>query len=49
MSTYIILSRISSKAFSSPIEFARLAAKVSEKIKNDTLELIEKINGLEKK
>ena len=35
MSTYIILSRISSKAFSSPVEFARLAEKVSEKIKSE--------------
>ena len=35
MATYIILSRISPQAFSSPEEFARLAAKVTEKIKSE--------------
>ena len=35
METYIILSRISPQAFSSSVEFARLAAKVSEKIKSE--------------
>ncbi len=35
MSTYIILSRFSPKAFSSTDEFARLTAKVSEKIRSE--------------
>ena len=35
MATYVILSRFSPDAFSDPKEFKELAAKVSEKIKNE--------------
>jgi uncharacterized protein with GYD domain len=35
MAIYVILSRVSPKAFSNPEEFKQLAAKVSEKIKSD--------------
>ncbi len=35
MATYIILSRISPKAFADPKEFKQLAAAVSEKIKKE--------------
>lgn len=35
MSTYVILSRISSEAFSNPKDFRKLAASVSERIKKE--------------
>jgi len=35
MATYVILCRVSPQAFSNPKEFKQLAAKVSEKIKNE--------------
>ena len=35
MATYVILCRFSPEAFSNPEEFKQLAAKVSEKIKNE--------------
>jgi uncharacterized protein with GYD domain len=35
MGTYVILSRLSPQAFEDPKEFKKLAAAVSEKIKNE--------------
>jgi uncharacterized protein with GYD domain len=35
MTTYVILSRFSPKAFADPKDFKQLAAKVSEKIKSE--------------
>lgn len=35
MATYIILSRISPEAFREPVDFKKLAEKVSAKIKSD--------------